>query len=38
MQANHSRHVEQMEHAGSFEFDFSESDLRFIQTHESRGV
>jgi hypothetical protein len=36
MQANHGKHLEQVEHADSFysEFDFSESDLKFIQTHE----
>ena len=40
MQANHRKHVEQVEHADPYilEFDFNGSDLKFIQTHESGRV
>ena len=38
MQANHRKHVEQANILIHFEFDFSESDLKVIQTHESKRV
>ena len=38
MQANHREHVEQADTLIHFEFDFSESDLKVIQTNESKGV
>jgi hypothetical protein len=40
MQANQRRHLEQVDRADLFysEFDFSESDLKFIQTHVRRRV
>ena len=38
MQANHRKHVEQVDTLIHFEFDFSESELKSIQTHESKRV
>ena len=38
MQAYHRKHVELMDTLIHFKFDFCESDLKFIQTHESRRV
>ena len=38
MQANHRKYVEQADTVIHFEFDFSESDLKVIQTHESKRV
>ena len=37
-QANHRKHVEQADTLIYFEFDFNGSVLKFIQTHESRGL
>ena len=38
MQANRRKHVEQEDTLIQFEFDFNESDLKAIQTHESKRV
>ena len=38
MQANHRKHVEQVDTLIHFEFDFNDLESRFIQTHESRRV
>ena len=38
MQANHRKHVEQANTLIHFEFDFGESDLKIIQTHEPREL